>query len=99
MSTAFSSFVINKALADRPWIQKRGAFLYRIVPRSEGHGKYEARGVLNSKGEFTAISCVEYRTSEPCRGYKNTGNCYHLAALALHLSRRWLREQKRMEAA
>lgn len=85
MSTAFTLSVIRKAQTEKPWIRRVGPLTYRVTPRTADHGKYE----LNVRWDDDQPSvelCVDYRTGEECKGFMyDRGNCYHSAALLLHL--------------
>lgn len=85
MVTVFSERVMKKALRLRPWIRKVSENRYRVVPRTADHGKYQIQ--VSWDGELPVIeSCVDVRTKETCQGFGFTGNCYHSAALAKHLT-------------
>ena len=86
MATEFSQKVIEKALREKPWITKTGPDSHRVVPRTADHGKYELTHSFDADGLPVIHSCVEERTGEPCKGFHFTGNCYHSASLAKHLT-------------
>jgi hypothetical protein len=97
MATQFTTKVINKALADRPWVNKQSEFVYRVVPRTlkdarREHGKYEVRFSLDSDGLPEIESCIDLRTGESCPGFHFNGSCYHGAALSIRVLRPRLRE-------
>lgn len=97
----FSKAVIDKALNERPWINKRSADRYRVVPRRQRdgkieHGKYECRVEWDSEGMPTVTECREYRRNQPCQGFTFAHQCYHSAALTIHLLKG--RQQKRKAA-
>lgn len=97
MATNFSRSTIHKALTEKPWVNKVSEFVYRVVPRTlkdarREHGKYEVSFSLDADGLPDIESCVDVRTGESCPGFHFNGNCYHGAALSVHLLRPRLRE-------
>lgn len=88
MATEFSQKVMQKALRERPWIRKVGPNRYRVTPRTDEHGKYELAYSLDEDGLPVIESCIEVRTKETCLGFGYSGNCYHGAWLAKHLTER-----------
>lgn len=93
MATEFSQSVINKALAERPWIQKLNPNHYRCVPRTlkasknRDHGKYRLAVTFDQDGLPTIESCRDERTGEFCKGFYFEGYCYHAASVSLHVLR------------
>jgi hypothetical protein len=97
MATQLSQATINKALTEKPWVNKVSEFVYRVVPRTlkdarREHGKYEVTFVWDADGLPEIESCVDVRTGESCPGFHFNGSCYHGAALSIRVLRPRLRE-------
>lgn len=92
MATEFSTKVMQKALRAKPWIRKVGPRRYRVTPRTDAHGKYELTHSYDEEGSPVIETCIEVRTKDPCLGFYFSGNCYHGAALAKHLTERQERQ-------
>lgn len=87
MSATFTQSVLQKAQREKPWITKRQENVYRVVPRSADHGKYELTVVWDGD-EPSVELCVDFRTGEVCKGFNyNRGSCYHACRLLLHLTK------------
>lgn len=97
MSTQFTQTVINKALTEKPWIQKIDLNHYRCVPRTlkaskdRDHGKYELAVTFDADGLPTIESCRDERTGKFCKGFFHQGQCYHGAAVSIHVVRPMLK--------
>lgn len=93
MATLFSQSTVQKALTEKPWIQKIDANHYRCMARTlkdsrdkkREHGKYVLAVTFDRDGLPTIESCRDERTGRTCRGFKYHGECFHSAAVAIHV--------------
>ena len=86
MATRFSQSVITKAQTEKPRITKVDANHYRA-------GKYVLAVTFDEEGLPTIESCRDESTNKPCLGFFHSGQCYHGAAVSIHVIR------PRLEAA
>lgn len=72
----FTRLVIQKAQREKPWTRRVGPDTYRVTPRTANHGKYVLK--ISWHGEVpNVVSCIDYRTKEPCKGFTYSRQCYH----------------------
>lgn len=87
MATRFSQSVITKAQKEKLRITKVDANHYRA-------GKYVLAVTFDDEGLPTIESCRDETTNKHCLGFFHNGQCYHGAAVSIHVI-----EQETKEAA
>src|SRR5262245_29306642 len=71
-----------KARGKKPWVSRIAVARYRVVPRTNEHGKYIVTFRMFGKGVWA--DCFNLIANEECKSEKGTRLCYHRAAALIH---------------